>query len=262
MEDSYSLGSQLAGKGLVPTGPGVMEGHGYKFIKDASGQWVKVMQAGAPYTAPTPPKPTTSNGVPIPAGVSAHPNGFEALPEHVYTAATKSDNAALKPGERSSVIYYSGSGYSPINGDAGATYGLRGGSPSADAKEHIRKLDAGFKNPECRMKQDAMVFRGSGGKAYFDRFQVGEWFDDKGFVSTSRTTENGFYQNGEVRFHISVPKGHPAIAMGRELSPSHYTEREYLLPRGSKFRVLKKEVIGGRLYIHCEVMPHEQQPPV
>lgn len=264
--DTFSTGAQLAAHGLVPTAPGVMEGHGYKFVKDASGTWHKVMAVGQPYTSPSAPVAATQakvssgiktiNGVDIPAGVSDHPSGFEPMSSRSFDAQCKTANSALTSDERSGVYHYStSSGCSMINGDPrSSSRGLRHPPPSAEAQRSIDRIDSAFKNKSARMQQDAIVFRGSGGLDYFKQFEVGGVFDDQGFVSTSMTTDNGFYSSGQVRFHISVPKGHPAIAMDSTLS-AFSNEKEILLKRGSKFRVTKKEMVGGRLYLHCEVVP-------
>jgi hypothetical protein len=55
LPDNVYLGADLAKHGLVPTGWGVMEGHGYKYTKNATtGQWDKVGHQNKPYTPPAP----------------------------------------------------------------------------------------------------------------------------------------------------------------------------------------------------------------
>jgi hypothetical protein len=51
LDDTYALGGELARAGLVPTAWGVMEGHGYQFIK-VPGGWVKTREGGGSYPSP------------------------------------------------------------------------------------------------------------------------------------------------------------------------------------------------------------------
>jgi hypothetical protein len=263
LSDKYVLGADLAKHGLVPVAPGVMKGHGFKFVKDSSGEWHKVMAEGQAYTAPIPVKPKAAtvdgghwDSTYLGPAPSDHPSGYKRMPYEALIERSKEDRKALTEEQRSGVVAYSGSMYSPINGSF-TSKGLRNPPPSAEAKRAIEKIDKAFANKKARAREDHILFRGSGGKDFFNKFEVGGVFDDKGFVSTSMTTENGFYRGGDVRFHISVPKGHPVIHMGTSDMSNHSNEREVLLPRDSKFRVLKKEMLDGKLYLHVEVMPHD-----
>ena len=278
-ETSGTLGYIPAGKmkgkakilqkpGMVLVDANTIIGHGYevKWIP-TSGSWVTTKgphEAGMKfdYNANkwTPKGPTIGQAAAaMPAPVMPHgqaapwsPSNVTPLPHSTYKQATVEDHRALTPTERNSVLAYSGSSYTPINE---GLRGIRGRTVSSESQRHIDQLDAALKNPAARMRQDAILYRGQGGLDYFSKKNVGDEFDDKGFVSTSQYTGNAFYQSGTVRFHITVPKGHPAIAMGSDLS--HYSnEREILLPRGSRFRVVHKETIAGRLYLHVEVLPH------
>lgn len=101
MNDTYSLGADIASKGLVPTGPGVMEGYGYKFVKNPQGLWEKTQAKGQPYVIPpkkatpsysspsssyTPPTPAPA-WKPTPIKLAPNRKGvtdFNAHPSHEY----------------------------------------------------------------------------------------------------------------------------------------------------------------------------------
>lgn len=81
--------------------------------------------------------------------------------------------------------------------------------------------------------------------------KVGQSFVDKGFVSGSSLKKPSSDFDGAIRLEIVVPKGSKALPlhlMGVEFGPQ---EREWLLPRGKKFRV-----VGVR---HNEFMPYRKE---
>lgn len=208
-------------------------------------------------TAKTPP-PTPATKSPKSTQTQTHSGGeFKSMSNEAYDKSADDHASALTYKQREAFLEYSGAEYLSINGDPAAGFkGLRNPPPSSSAQEYIDHMDEAFKNPASRMQQDAILYRGAGGEAFFGKMQPGGVFDDKGFVSTSQVKTNEFYKNKPVRFHIRVPKGHPAITMGSKLSglPG---EKEILLPRGSKFKVLKVEKRDNKVYVDAEVMPHE-----
>ena len=100
-------------------------------------------------------------------------------------------------------------------------------------------LDAAFKNN--KLSKDTILYRGVEEK-FAAKLKVGETFTDKGFVSTSR--DSGMTSLGR-QVQISAKAGTPAVDVVHHLGshPSfdkyRASEKEVLLNRGSKFKVVK-----------------------
>ena len=83
---------------------------------------------------------------------------------------------------------------------------------------------------------------------WIDQMNEGDIFEDSGFVSTS-TDGRLPDQYGDVQFEIIVPSGQKALYMNslksfsneNQFDIGYQAEKEILLPRGKKFRVVKKE---------------------
>lgn len=151
----------------------------------------------------------------------------------------------LTASEKKAVLKYSGSAYTQINGD------LRKGKPPDETARAIDK--AIEKAPAPR---DMLVHRGVGGtkaKEVFGSLQPGDEYVEKAYSSTSAGGSAAF--GGEYELHITVPKGYPVAPI-----PSHHPhEREYLLRRNTRFRVTKREQVGGKTKIHVTVIHDKKE---
>ncbi len=138
----------------------------------------------------------------------------------------------LGAGETNALLSYSGVGYTSIN------QGLRD-SKGTKVTARIAKMDDAFAKAPA-LEQDIVVARGtSSGGGRWAKLKTGDVFQDHGFVSTSVNSGKAF--SGSTQIKIRVPKGSKGIFMN-ELLSEHSNEREYLLPRSSKFRITGVEV--------------------
>lgn len=136
---------------------------------------------------------------------------------------------SLPPAQRDAAIFYS------YKGDRVLNSALREGRLADDPRveEMARNLDAAI--AAHVLPVDITVARGIKGawaKKFADALNPGDVFQDLGYTSTAATAPF----EGTVRLSIRVPAGTPAAPI-----PSRYPEEsEFLLPRGTKFRVLGK----------------------
>lgn len=97
----------------------------------------------------------------------------------------------------------------------------------------IDRLDKLTLSGEC--PKNLLVYRGAKKKPEW--MEVGSEFTDEGFISTSTSDYAALHYFGGTPLHpgivytIKVPKGHPGFFTGNN------DEKEFLLPRGTKFRV-------------------------
>jgi hypothetical protein len=235
--DTFSTGAQLAAHGLVPTAPGVMEGHGYKFVKDASGTWHKTMAVNQPYTSPSSSPVSTA-----PAPMSGSAGTGVQLSQKQFSGYRDKFDAAINDKEKQHLLRYSGSSYTSING------ALRAGRPQDEA-ETVKHIDAGL--AKAKLDRDVLVHRGVSGQKMeqmFGSLKPGDRFAEKSYVSTSAFADSAF--GGNVSFRITVPAGFNAGAI-----PSHYSgEKEFLLPRDTQFEVTGVEKHGGKTVLHIKVV--------
>lgn len=150
----------------------------------------------------------------------------------------------LETSERNAILNYSGSGYASINNKLRSSKGK-------EVSETIKNMDKAFKKAPA-LTEDLVVRRGVGSSGgVFDKLQTGDVFQDHGFVSTSAKPGGGFSKSTSI--HIRVPKGAKGIYMDSKLS-LHSSEREFLLPRGSKFRVTGVKTVGGKRQVQMEYL--------
>ena len=100
------------------------------------------------------------------------------------------------------------------------------------------------------LEKDMTVFRGGidPGK--------GKVFRDKGFVSTtmdSKLLDNSSY---DAIWEISVPKGTNAgyVNHAAGTAGTRMDEKELLLQRGLKYKIISRESVGGKVRIKAEVV--------
>ena len=96
---------------------------------------------------------------------------------------------------------------------------------------------------------------------------VGAEFVDAGYGSTSTDrdyvqrvfSDTGYYRAIEgdtpILMEIAVPAGTHAVEFQSSPDPDAYAnEGEILLDRGTRYRVLREEVVDGRTVMHVEVL--------
>lgn len=142
----------------------------------------------------------------------------------------------LPPQEYEALQRYTGSSYKYIN------RGLRKGevsSLSASDVSTINGLDKAFENAKG-LSKDEVVSRGVNANME-SLLTPGTIFQDKGFVSTTIREGSSF---GLLTMKIIAPKGTKGIYV--EGLSLHAGEKELLLNRNSKFKILQK--VGSTIY--------------
>jgi hypothetical protein len=194
----------------------------------------------------TVPKPTGD-----PVGTQTYEgSGYGSTHDTVDTkveAIKKSGINFVGSTENSAIKWYTGSGFKEANAK------LIAGEPlSAEQIDKVKKIDALLE--KSFVKHDIVVYRGA--SSVFDKLKGApppEIFGQTSIISTSvnPSTAEGF--GGQVIARITVPAGKRALAVGRSGTGSPDTpldkrlqgmvndEGEILLPRGSKFRIVKSQ---------------------
>jgi ADP-ribosyltransferase exoenzyme len=178
---------------------------------------------------------------------AVHVGAAQELSHSQFAEYKKSYNEKLTSAQKSSVKAYTGNSYVGINGPP---KGLRYPPPESAYAKHIKNIDEAMK--KTPLAQDTLVHRGVNGLATLNAHGVGDTFGDNGYSSTSIRADTAF-DHKDVMMHISVPKGYPALVIGNSAVPH---ENEILLARGAQFKITKKEMIGSKLHITCEVVHH------
>jgi hypothetical protein len=159
--------------------------------------------------------------------------------------------SSLSPKQKDAALYYSGNGYTVLNNS------LRNGSFEAEHNEDIREiaghLDAAIDNHS--INKDTYVARGMSGtwtSQFLGAVKEGSVFEEPGYTSTSATEPfDSNDKDGVIKMRIRLPKG----AKAAPIPTAYSTENEYLLPRGSRFKVIgiKKSNKGGVPLTEMEV---------
>ncbi|MGL4445806.1 MAG: ADP-ribosyltransferase, partial [Alsobacter sp.] len=179
-------------------------------------------------------------------------DGF-TLAHHEFEGIRKDYDEKLSPKEREATLYYSSYGDRVLN------HAMRSGeidsSENADVRERAKDLDAAIS--KHTMAEDTQVSRVVVGPWVQDlvkSLKPGSVFRDQGYTSTSATKALAF-DEAPARtavMSIKIPKGAKAAPL-----PTRYpTETEFLLPRGSRFRVSSiKKAKNGQHNIELELVP-------
>lgn len=160
-----------------------------------------------------------------------------------------SKQAKLSPRETEALLAYSNNGlFAQINAplrQASGHLGSAGMKPVAkDLHTIVRKVDSGIANSPA--PREMVVYRGVSGTRSTEalgKLRPGDEFVDPGFGSTSylhqigKDFSDGFKVRPGVEIQITVPKGFPAMPIPSEFPK----EREILLPRGVRYKVLSAE---------------------
>jgi hypothetical protein len=143
--------------------------------------------------------------------------------------------------ERAAIDHYTNGGYTSIN------KGLRQGLGAASSKT-VKALDDWLAKSE--VKEDLKVYRKVSGEYANVLKSVmfpGAKFIDRGFVSTS--INNGW--SGDLYFEINVPKGAKGAYVDN--MSSHPGEKEFLLPRDSKFVVKNHDISSNIIELELDI---------
>lgn len=174
-----------------------------------------------------------------------------ALSEDEFEALYKPWRAQLPSDiEKSMQTYAANGAFSHING------GLRSGEKLSPQLERIAEdIDRGIASSQ--LPREATLFRGVSGRRSTQQWNaaaVGDEIVDPAFGSTS-TMEHvgggyskGFGARPGVELRITTPKGFPAAPIPSETFAS---ERELLLPRGTKYKVtaIQEGANGRTIYV-------------
>ena len=111
-----------------------------------------------------------------------------------------------------------------------------------------------------KTKKPMIVYRGVGSNVieqYGDMLEVGNIFEEAGFVSTSsdRDVSESFSYDGGMLMEIHVPKGSRAASIDN-LSNYKGKEWEVLVDKGAKFLI--KEVNKNNRTMVVELLPHDE----
>lgn len=189
--------------------------------------------AAAPKPAPTatPAAKPAARPAPSPKPSAARANSGDAH------SATKLD---MSPRETEAFQNYTGAMFRDINPRLRA-----GKSVAREDKQDVAVMDAAFQR--AKTTSDITVYRGVGGD-FINKLTKGVSFTDGGFVSTtsSQSMADGFARGDqEAVMEIRVPKGSKAISV-TDISQFSKTEKEIVLNRGAKFRVIDRIEGVGR----------------
>lgn len=173
-----------------------------------------------------------------------------AAGKSTLTTVKGSHTIGMTAAEKAAVGYYTGSGYTPMN------QFLRHGKVSSYNQttviKHINNLDEAFKKaPE--LTKSITTYRGlSGGTKLFGPVgsKVGKTFTDDGYGSTATNPTKAF--GGDVKLRVHIPAGTRIIRPG-QAGTFGDQESEFLLARGTTYRIMRDEVVGNRRLIDVVV---------
>lgn len=117
-----------------------------------------------------------------------------------------------------------------------------------EIKDLTKTLDATFKDAPFKIGSDTTVYRGftpgtpenssveaeQAAEKFYDRLDEGDVLEDRGFLSTS-TQPQIAYSFGRILAEINLPRGQKVLIGAA-------SETEFILPRGMRLRVVKKEL--------------------
>lgn len=135
--------------------------------------------------------------------------------------------------------------------------------PSAEmsigaVKQHVTNIDAAINGGY--LAKPLKLYRGvSDESQFFARLPVGTTFSDAGYVSTSLSEEIAWRHGDDVMIEILHPGGTRAgayiesLRMGEDFDPV-FSNYEFLLPRGTTFKILERRVEGNGIRLVLEVV--------
>jgi hypothetical protein len=185
---------------------------------------------------------------------SEHPTDSQAYDtkiDEITLSQTGPNGELAAQDSKTAVLMYQGNQGKKIN------EALRDPQISESAwQRYIDQLDSAIETAPP-LKTSVTVYRGvtynvGRDNQFWDRVEVGDVIEDKGFVSTTlrpSLAADFAYYNDSVQsqgfvFKMDLPQGSkgifPSSVLGLDGGVTR-TEAEFLLPRGSKFEVLSKQ---------------------
>lgn len=150
------------------------------------------------------------------------------------SAGSRSDLSSL---QKDTVSRYSGSGYIEMNKGLRKKSKLRG-----PVQKAVDGLDGAI--DKSFLSKERILYRGTGGKnpARFGNYEIGAEFSDAGFqswtadrsISTNFALKSAETRQQATAFRVRVPKGSKGLFVDE-------IESEFILPRGSKYRIVDVE---------------------
>jgi hypothetical protein len=203
-----------------------------------------------------------SGPAPVPSMPSAPTPSLSALTEQYYPSSAAagytipdfgvSANGSWKPtaSQREGLRRYSGNAYITINSQLRHGSGATGGTEDTT----IAQMDSAF-NSVPPLDHNIVVARKMFGNGPFPLnpppMSAGAIFQDNGYVSTSKSA-NAW--DGNTSMEIRVPAGKKVIDLNHTSGSENPDEREVLLPRSTRFRVISDTANAGSRRIVVEVV--------
>lgn len=179
--------------------------------------------------------PPPRKAKPLPQAVRA-PDGPSPMADAEFADYKQRYMGATTAEHFNAGMHYSGSAYQAINETLRAGKTLTG-----DAARMQAALDDALSRPEAKLAREVTLYRGLSGpdaKARFAKLKPGEVIEDPAYMSTASNPDSRV-RNEDIVFHIDAPRGTAAAPI-----PSQYdSERELLLGRGTKLRILSNELV-------------------
>lgn len=150
--------------------------------------------------------------------------------------------AGKNPHVKAAALTYSGSGYGPINGELrNAGNNQKAGQVaklSAEIAQQVANIDHAMS--KSKFEHDTKLYRGMDNHPsieFLKTVKPGDVWTDHAYSSTGAF--KGF--GGTYQLKIHAQKGQQGLVI-----PSHHgNEKEFLLPRGQRFKVIKRELKKG-----------------
>lgn len=165
---------------------------------------------------------------------------------------SSSQLSSLSKAQKAAISQYTGDKYTTVTGGLRTCKGDSGCLKDKGIDKTTKDLDSAVKS--SRVPEDTMLFRGMGSSSGIDKLSPGTEFVDHSFVSTSIDghVADTFTEGSHTIARIFAPKGSSGLYMS---SNSQYSEeKEVLLPRGQRYRILRTSKQGNRTYVDMEVV--------
>jgi hypothetical protein len=151
----------------------------------------------------------------------------------------------LTDGEREAIDTYKGNDYYKINKDKSFR---ADGKPPAGYEQITKDLDSAL--AKGKSNKDIVVYRGISHEGTYEKIKenVGGTITDRAYQSTSvdKKIAGDFSVHATVEIH--VPKGSRGAYVDGTAGTNSY-EREFLLPRGSKYRIISIDKRSGKDHV-------------
>lgn len=169
---------------------------------------------------------------------------------HAADTVAATTGKPLSSPQKAAVAAYTNGSYNSINTALRESTAKK----SLGIAEQIKSLDEAIAAQKPTTKP-MILSRKTGGTEWQHitdaEIKQGVVIQDNGFLSTS--THQGTW-SGDVHLVILAPAGSQLIHPNSTGGSSHPSENEVILPRGSQFKVLKREVAGSGAKLYVELM--------